>query len=1156
MNNSKFKTSCLLVFSCTTLLAGIGYSNWIIQAQKYFDINGEDETLGPVAYIVGKESTIYTSLKKALDVAVSGEIVCLVPPKMDNYHAANNATVPDRITYNVNEDCIIKDGVTLVIPTDKSSFSSVVDASTLSTFIDSMRKDNTSRNRGEKTTNTYDYKASYGNYATDYSDNRYLRVTLNICSGKKLINNGTLIISGYLSGGASSGGGKRGQTSHSYSQITLEDGAILEQNSSNAVTHCYGYIKETSNNNGSKIIFKLGNVYMPLIIADYRGFTILNGIEPAVKEKGCSPFNQLEIRNIGCDCYFYSGISLWGISNIFVYQSAYIITINEMVYNQFKLIGNTTDALINLTRGSAYLLAKFTTSNKINLKFYGGATIGNLAFNATVSGNTMDLNTSYGYFPISYQYEIELNSLPNEDSSIYDSTKQKIKFLPGSTLILNSGCSYKGDSINIYSAFVDGNNGQSSFSSWNNGYAYPLKDGAVFEVLDNATLSMNSIGGVIYSDQKNNISCSNDNVVTMEPWNINAKNTPFYTKDYLEIHEIKNIVPISYINKKKIYAGINAFNLSGVSYVPSYKVLANDLSQEFIGNQGVAYLDKTATNISIEPISNLSSLKYNLQNSSFNYPKMLLYEYKNSSSLPYFTNSSNNNILLCAIGSDLNISNDNDGVNEFDVQSISIESVTPKLSDGRDSLFVNNSIQLKANVINESKRYDKNIIWSSSNDSVATVDQNGNVSGVSLGSVIIYATCGNLTAEYSTAVIEKAETIIIESAYIVDSNSASNSSNNDLKLYSNGKDVDRFNIPNSDGVVESGKGPWYYQVEYKYSDSTDRTFILNYSPNNASIKKITWHFYHGEREDLKDYSGNIVSKSANTNYSELQGQKNSDGNYYAVVNFNGYTNADPDGCLLRCIIDYTDTSISSVVVDLRILHNSGVDICVLEGTLLSLFDGTLKKVEELTFDDDLLVFDHFNGCFSKSKLFFNYHANENNIVTDNILTLYFDNGNKIRIYGDHGFFDLSSECYGYQYINIKNCNKFIGHSFVFVDDNKRINVTKLINYEINFETVRVYSPVTIDHMNIVSNSLLSITGEVQGWFNFFDYDGLKYNEEKMRNDIEKYGLYEYEQFKDYISLTIYNLLPIRYLKISVRKNKTDLPSIIKVMKKYAPKKYM
>lgn len=61
-----------------------------------------------------------------------------------------------------------------------------------------------------------------------------------------------------------------------------------------------------------------------------------------------------------------------------------------------------------------------------------------------------------------------------------------------------------------------------------------------------------------------------------------------------------------------------------------------------------------------------------------------------------------------------------------------------------------------------------------------------------------------------------------------------------------------------------------------------------------------------------------------------------------------------------------------------------------------------KKVEELADEDILLAFDHGKGRLVSAQRFLDYHQNENNIVTAQILDLCFDDGTRIGIQVDHG----------------------------------------------------------------------------------------------------------------------------------------------------------
>ena len=58
---------------------------------------------------------------------------------------------------------------------------------------------------------------------------------------------------------------------------------------------------------------------------------------------------------------------------------------------------------------------------------------------------------------------------------------------------------------------------------------------------------------------------------------------------------------------------------------------------------------------------------------------------------------------------------------------------------------------------------------------------------------------------------------------------------------------------------------------------------------------------------------------------------------------------------------------------------------------------------------------------------------------------------------------------------------------------------------------------------------------------------LKYNEEAMQRDIEKYGVYTYDDFKDYISEEAFHSSPSVHLKVAVGKGMITFEQILDVI---------
>ena len=139
----------------------------------------------------------------------------------------------------------------------------------------------------------------------------------------------------------------------------------------------------------------------------------------------------------------------------------------------------------------------------------------------------------------------------------------------------------------------------------------------------------------------------------------------------------------------------------------------------------------------------------------------------------------------------------------------------------------------------------------------------------------------------------------------------------------------------------------------------------------------------------------------------------------------------------------------------------------------------------------------------------------------------------------------------YVYIDYENYQDYIGHEFYAMTEDGLGERVELTNAFIKTETVRIFCPVTYFHMNSFANGFLNtpnIPGDITGLVNYFEYDfDLKYNEEKMQADIEKYGLYTYADFSDYISEEAYNSSPSVFLQVAVGKGMITDEQILDVI---------
>lgn len=240
------------------------------------------------------------------------------------------------------------------------------------------------------------------------------------------------------------------------------------------------------------------------------------------------------------------------------------------------------------------------------------------------------------------------------------------------------------------------------------------------------------------------------------------------------------------------------------------------------------------------------------------------------------------------------------------------------------------------------------------------------------------------------------------------------------------------------------------------------------------------------------------------------------------------------------------TMIDDLVVET--IRNGGTDNCIPSGTLITLSDGTKKKVEDLALNDRLLVFNHVTGMFENSPIVF---IDDDGWKEYDIINLVFSNGNITKLIYEHGYFNITLN--KYVYITEYNYKEYIGHEFVTTDGEKISSVTLVDSY-ITTEYVGCYSPVTAVHLNYIVDGMLSMPGGVEGIFNIFEYDeNLKYDEELMNKDIEEYGIMEYEVLAPYVPYEMYVAFNAKYFNVAIGKGMITLEKIIDYAERYLKK---
>lgn len=311
----------------------------------------------------------------------------------------------------------------------------------------------------------------------------------------------------------------------------------------------------------------------------------------------------------------------------------------------------------------------------------------------------------------------------------------------------------------------------------------------------------------------------------------------------------------------------------------------------------------------------------------------------------------------------------------------------------------------------------------------------------------------------------------------------------------------------------------YFNNGTKIPDSPSSDTVINFDRNTS----IIFNFTFAKEAEAYDKPGSWS---------------------YTITGSNSNQLANGSGGLSTSVVTKDETLTISENITVTTIYEQGSN-CIPSGTLVTLADGSKKKVEDLTLDDMLLVFNHETGMFEAAPIVF---IDCDPWTEYNIVNLVFSDGTITRLIYEHGYFNVTLN--KYVYVTEANYREYIGHDFVIVDGNNISTVTLVDSY-VTYEYSGCYSPVTAYHMNYIVDGMLSMPGGIEGIFNIFEYgEGLKYDEELMNADIDKYGLMSYEELSDYVPYEMYCAFPAKYFNVAIGKGMITYDEILAYIDKY------
>lgn len=356
---------------------------------------------------IGHGGTPYGTIEDAVINAPSGSVVWVVADNTGNVVIKTNLIIPS--------------GVTLRLPHGTGS---------------------SDYNSNHKSTLTYDEHKLDAPAETNAAE--YLKTYVRLAAGKKITVNGTIEISGELSGGGYSATYQEyaGHTARYYALLELETGAILDIN---GTVYALGYIRESENGKSEVYVNAGGSLNMPFVIRDFRTG---NYMKAASDNPEYSPFTRFILMNVSPITTVYSGGKVVGYANLYA----------GSMHNHAEgvVIGSDTSAFVQLSSGR--LVSKYDIDTEVlDLHFYGGAVLNEFK----LSGGIIVGQLSSADYPLALSYHLNITldrEVGQTEDAVYTIGKNNevYKMLPGAKIVVEEGVIFNVSTLNIYdSTFVE-----------------------------------------------------------------------------------------------------------------------------------------------------------------------------------------------------------------------------------------------------------------------------------------------------------------------------------------------------------------------------------------------------------------------------------------------------------------------------------------------------------------------------------------------------------------------------------------------------------------------------------------------------------------------------------------------------------------------------
>ena len=1031
-----------------------------------------------------------------------------------------------------------------------------------------------------------------------YDDSMCITKVL-VSANVQIITSGILEISGQLSGGAM-GTNYAGHTAGSYAKLILGSGASVTAEKESKI-YCSGFIVEETKGNGSLVtINHSATLYQPFVICDYIDGNYMKAAQGSMKSNAIAPYNRFMFMNVTPTIRYNYG------SALAVWAALYTKTTNNNNQTSVHMIGSpefASDGVIQLSsKEYSYIIAKFDIDTQIcDLDVYGGAYTKALEMVIPTGLGNTEVSTDDCLFQISYLFNVSLNKSEGQSSALYE-LGQRFKLLPGAVFTVGEGVTLDIRDLIVYETFNDTHHSDpkylypqkspATFTVYGKficekfgGKIYAGSAGAVIVIEQAATYTAYEVGAyeaaLLSSKVTSFITITLDAVLvgydgTVAVGNYRSTSTGWEIMTiYFDTDggsTVNNIwVDFNDITK---YPTLPTTLKTGYAFLGWYlgDVLVNS------GDDLLSYSTHTLTahwekitwitlDTTFDDINN-EFVYVDLAVSDV-YPSLPTLEKIGYTFLGWYygdTEVKAGDTLMLMEDHVLTAHWRRHAVVTFDPVLDALESSVAYVDVAASDVYPNLPTLEKIGYTflgwyygdTEVKAGDTLML---TEDHILTAHWRRHAIVTfdpvldGFESTFVYIDYAESPNYPTVSTLEKAGYIFLGWYYGDTEVKSGNSllTSDDHTLEAKWKKITVINLDANGGSVAAD----YVNVDL----DTDTAYPTLPVPTRTGYTFAGWYYgdilvdagtalqVSGEHTIIAAWTINTYTITIGT-CSNATVTAPSSAEYGSTVTITiSYSKSSNKTVTVKdasgaTVASGSDTTLTFTMPASNVtITASSSSSCVTPDTLVTLADGTQKRIDSVKAADMLLVWNFYTGKYdvAPASILINHGYD-----TVEILTLVFADGTKINTINGHGFFDADAN--KFVIIKTDNVADYVGKDFIKQDGDGYETVT-LTNFEITESYTEVWSILTAEYYNCILEGMWTVTeAEVPNSPTYImPYEvgeDMKYDEAKMQADIEKYGLYTYEDFAEYCSYEAFVTLGLENFKVSVGKGYITFDEIV------------